>query len=150
MKMISSKILIRMTKRWQRFAAMQKKRILTKRVANYPNEDGYYGTSNTSKADKGQFIVYSFNRRRFKIPICFLNNEIFRHLLKMSEDEFGLPRDGPIVLPIDSQFLNYIISVVKKGVAKDVRDALLVSVDMSRCSLPSLNQERKNEHLLVY
>ena len=50
-------------------------------------------------ADKGHFVVYTTDKRRFVVPLMYLNNEIFRELLKMSEDEFELPNDGPITLP---------------------------------------------------
>ncbi|PHU00261.1 Auxin-responsive protein SAUR64 [Capsicum chinense] len=50
-------------------------------------------------------------------------------LLNMSEEEFGLPSGGPITLPGDSAFMDYIVSLVKKGIAAgDLRKALLLSV----------------------
>ncbi|MBA0550851.1 hypothetical protein Golob_021763, partial [Gossypium lobatum] len=41
----------------------------------------------------------------------------------MSEEEFGLPSDGLITLLCDSVVMNYIVSLVKRGLAKDMERA---------------------------
>ncbi|KAK4477259.1 hypothetical protein RD792_016473 [Penstemon davidsonii] len=56
-------------------------------------------------AEKGHFIIYTTDKRRFSFPIAYLNSLIFRELLRMSEEEFGLPNDGPITLLCDSEFM---------------------------------------------
>nr|XP_033510095.1 auxin-responsive protein SAUR66-like [Nicotiana tomentosiformis] len=66
---------------------------------------------------KGHFVVPTIDRRRFVIPLAYLENEIIRQLLNMSEEEFGLPSGGAITLPCDWVFMDYIISLIKKGVA---------------------------------
>ncbi|MBA0551082.1 hypothetical protein Golob_021981, partial [Gossypium lobatum] len=38
----------------------------------------------------------------------------------MSEEEFGLPGDRTIKLPYDSVVMNYMVSIVKRGLAKDM------------------------------
>ncbi|GAA0176399.1 hypothetical protein LIER_29401 [Lithospermum erythrorhizon] len=150
--MVNSKKLLKMARKLQRCESSEKKIISLSKVSETVYEDCCTTTTTTTtsmKTDRGQFVVYSYDRQRFTIPLHFLNNEIFVQLLNISEEEYGLSRDGPIVLPINSELLSYIISVIKKGLSEDVREALLMSVDMNRCSLSSFNQGRLNEHLLV-
>ncbi|KAL2936951.1 Auxin-responsive protein SAUR64 [Bienertia sinuspersici] len=53
-------------------------------------------------ADKGHFVVYTTDRRRFELPLFYLKSEVFTDLFRMAEEEFGVPTDGPITLPCDS------------------------------------------------
>ncbi|KAM3217319.1 hypothetical protein P3L10_026762 [Capsicum annuum] len=70
----------------------------------------------------------------------------------MSEEEFGLPSSSPITLPCDSSFMEYIISLIKKGVAAgDLHRTLLLSIPSFCCTSTSyLHQESGNQQLLVY
>lgn len=94
-------------------------------------------------------MVYTNDQKRFVVPLAYLQHEIIRQLLHMSEEEFGLPSDGPITLPCDALVMHYIISLIEKGVAADLQNALLVSVGSSRCSSTLYLQEQKNPQLLV-
>nr|XP_009619706.1 auxin-responsive protein SAUR68-like [Nicotiana tomentosiformis] len=148
MTMISFKKLIKMVRRWQKFAAKQRKRISFPR--NGSDTDSY-STSSSSITGKGHFVVYTIDQRRFVIPLAYLENEVVRQLLNMSEEEFGLPSGGPIKLPCDSAFMDYIISLIKKGVAAgDLHKALLLSVTSCCCSAYSLHQESGNQQLVIY
>ncbi|GMP37367.1 hypothetical protein CsSME_00009077 [Camellia sinensis var. sinensis] len=40
---------------------------------------------NTSTVDKGHFAVYTADQKCFVIPLVYLNNDIFRVLLKMAK-----------------------------------------------------------------
>ncbi|KAK6774960.1 hypothetical protein RDI58_025961 [Solanum bulbocastanum] len=143
MAMISTKKLIKMIRRWQKFAAMQRKRI------SFPRNDSC-STSSLSIIEKGHFVVYTIDQRRFMIPLVYLENVIIQQLLNMSEEEFGLLSNGPITLPCDSAFMDYIISLIKKGVAAgDLHKALLLSITSSCCSTSSLHHESGNQQLLV-
>lgn len=79
-------------------------------------------------ADKGHFVVYTADQIRFMIPLLCLNSEIFRELLKLSEEEFGLPGDRPLALSCDAIILEYIVKLIQRGASKDVEKALLMSV----------------------
>ncbi|XP_049380270.1 auxin-responsive protein SAUR68-like [Solanum stenotomum] len=148
MAMISTKKLIKMARKWQKFAAKQRKRISFPR--NGSDADSC-STSSSSIVEKEHFVVYTADQVRFVIPLVYLENEIIRQLLKMSEEEFGLPSGGPITLPCDSAFMDYIISLIKKGVAAgDLHKALLLSIPSSCCSTSSLHQECGNQQILVY
>ncbi|KAL3371109.1 hypothetical protein AABB24_007912, partial [Solanum stoloniferum] len=141
MAMISTKKLIKMVKKWQKFAALQRKRI------SFPRNGS---TSSSPIVEKGHFVVYTVDQFRFVIPLAYLENEVIEQLLNMSEEEFGVPSGGPITLPCDSAFMDYIISLIKKGIAAgDLHKALLLSIPSSSCSTSSLHQESGNQQLLV-
>ncbi|KAL3323448.1 hypothetical protein AABB24_037873, partial [Solanum stoloniferum] len=147
MAIISTKKLIKMVRKWQKFAAMQRKRISFSR--NVSDADDC-STSSSSIVEKRHFVVYTADQVRFVIPLVYLENEIIRQLLNMSEEEFGLPSGGPITLPCDSDFMDYIISLVKKGVtAGDLHKALLLSIPSCCYSASYSHQESGNQLLLV-
>ncbi|KAK3015177.1 hypothetical protein RJ639_005323 [Escallonia herrerae] len=143
--MVSLMTLIKMAKMWLNLAAINRKRI----SLPSKNEDVEVHSIGTTVADKGHFVVYSDDGSRFVIPLVYLNNEVLRQLLKMSEEEFGLPGDGPITLPCDAFLMEYIITLIRRGVAQDLENALLLSVHKNRCALsPSLHQGQINQQLL--
>ncbi|XP_004248710.1 auxin-responsive protein SAUR68 [Solanum lycopersicum] len=144
--MISAKKLIKMARKWQKFAAKQRKRISFPRSNYYDAESC---STSSSIVDRGHFVVYTTDQKRFVVPLAYLQHDVIRQLLHMSEEEFGLPSYGPITLPCDALFMNYIISLVKRGVAADLQNALLVSVPSNQCSSASYLQERRNLELLV-
>ncbi|RVX12291.1 hypothetical protein VitviT2T_003218 [Vitis vinifera] len=145
--MINPKKLIKMARKWQKMAAMRRKRISLPRTDEVLDADR---CSTSSVADKGHFVVCSADKKRFVIPLVYLNNEIFRGLLQVSEEEFGIQITGPIILPCDSVFMDYMISIIQRGVAKDLERALILSIDSSYCSSSSyFHQEQNNEQLLL-
>ncbi|KAK3037722.1 hypothetical protein RJ639_031093 [Escallonia herrerae] len=108
--MISTKTLAKMVKKWQNLVAIRRKRISFLRNSS----------DAPLAADKGHFVVYSEDGRRFVIPLVYLNNEVLIQLLKMSEEEFGLPGNGYITLPCDAFFMEYIISLLRRAIAEDL------------------------------
>ncbi|PHT72117.1 hypothetical protein T459_22902 [Capsicum annuum] len=83
-------------------------------------------------------------RKRISFPRTGCNTD--------SCKEFGLPSSSPITLPCDSSFMEYIISLIKKGVAAgDLHRTLLLSIPSFCCTSTSyLHQESGNQQLLVY
>nr|GLL25769.1 auxin-responsive protein SAUR68-like [Ipomoea trifida] len=143
--MISNKKLIKLVKRWRKFVAIRRKRISLPRL----NDDAD-SCSTSSEVSKGHFAIYTADQKRFIIPLSYLENEVIRQLLNFSEEEFGLPSNGPITLPCDAVFMNYIISILSRGLSRELENALLISVTSSRCSSASLHHERlRNQELLV-
>nr|GMD45108.1 auxin-responsive protein SAUR68-like [Ipomoea batatas] len=133
-----------MAKKWQKFVAIRRKRI------SFPKQNEEVDTCSTSSAvSKGHFVIYTADQKRFVIPLSFLDNKIIRQLLEMSEEEFGLPSDGPITLPCDAVFMKYIISLLTRGVSTELQNALLISVTSNRCSSASLHQGWRNQPLLI-
>ncbi|MBA0836830.1 hypothetical protein Goarm_009024, partial [Gossypium armourianum] len=60
---------------------------------------------NRKPARAGHFVVYSSDKRRFVVPLAYLRTKVFQELLRLSEEEFGMPKDGPITLPCDAAVL---------------------------------------------
>ncbi|PHT31090.1 Auxin-responsive protein SAUR67 [Capsicum baccatum] len=149
MEMLSPKKLIKMARRWRKFAAMQRRRISFPR--NGSNVDGC-STSSSYTVEKGHFVVNTIDQRRYVFPLAYLENKAIVKLLNMSEEDFGLPSGGPITLSCDSAFMDYIISLIKKGVtAGDLHKALFLSIPSCCCTSTSyLLQESGNQQLLVY
>nr|GME01352.1 auxin-responsive protein SAUR68-like [Ipomoea batatas] len=142
--MISSKKLIKLAKRWQKFVAIRRKRI------SFPgNNNDAESCSASSAISKGHFAIYTADQKRFVVPLVFLDSEIIRQLLVISEEEFGLPSDGPITLPCDAVFMEYIISLLRQDVGIEIQNALLTSVTSNRCSLTSMHQGWRDQQFLV-
>ncbi|XP_050113842.1 auxin-responsive protein SAUR64-like, partial [Malus sylvestris] len=83
----------------------------------YPREGGnnvVKSTTSNKVSEKGNFVVYTIDKRRFVLPLSYLSNHIFQELFKISEEEFGLSSSEPITLPCDSFFMNYMVSLVKR------------------------------------
>lgn len=93
-----------------------------------------YDKRNNSKIYKGHFVVYAADNIRFVMPLHYLNNIVFLELLRISEDEFGLPRNGPIILPCDSILMKYLVNVFERGFSDEFEKVLLASVVGDKCS----------------
>ncbi|KAL6000431.1 hypothetical protein ACLOJK_024127 [Asimina triloba] len=125
--MISPKRLAAIARRWKKLAAKGRRRISMSK----PNVE----PCKKSTTSKGHFIVYTRGGRRFAIPLAYHNNPIFQELFKFSEDVYGLASDGPITIPCDATFMQYIISFLQRAMVEDVERALLLSMATSRCSI---------------
>lgn len=68
------------------------------------------------------------------IPLACLKNEIFTELLKIAEEEFGVEQSGPITLPCDSNFMEYVLSMIKRGPIANFEKALIMSLPSCRYS----------------
>ncbi|KAM3203198.1 hypothetical protein P3L10_030824 [Capsicum annuum] len=111
---ISTKKLIKMARRWQKFAAMKRKRMSLTRNGSDAHS---CSKSSPSIIRKGHFVMYTIDQAHFAIPLDYLENEVIRQLLILSEEEFGLSSAGPITVLCDSSFMDYFIFLTKKGVA---------------------------------
>ncbi|KAM0945346.1 putative small auxin-up RNA [Dioscorea sansibarensis] len=123
-----------------------------KRMISSPRADkhsDFNECSTSSVAEKGHFIVYTSEGKRFMVPLAYLNNNIFRELLKISEEEFGLPGDGPITLPCDAVSMEYVLSMLRRGVSEEVERALLSSIFMSCQSACSTLDLEHSQQLTV-
>ncbi|KAK9052083.1 hypothetical protein SSX86_028711 [Deinandra increscens subsp. villosa] len=89
---------------------------------------------NGSETNKGHFVVYATDKIRFVMPLRYLNNVVFLELLRISEDKFGLSGNGPITLPCDSIFMNYLVNVFERGFSDDFEKVLLAFVVGDKCS----------------
>ncbi|PAN12906.2 hypothetical protein PAHAL_2G354600 [Panicum hallii] len=123
--MISAKILVQMAKKWQRMAALARKRL-----TSTPTEEaeGSCGTS-SSMASKGHCVMYSADGRRFEVPLAYLGTVVFGELLMLSQEEFGFASDdGKITLPCDAAVVEYVMSLLRRGASEEVVRAFLSSM----------------------
>ncbi|OMO91993.1 Auxin responsive SAUR protein [Corchorus olitorius] len=147
--MISAKKLIKLARKWQRVAAIRRKRIISS-GNNYGDVSSNSCSTSSSTVEKGHFVVYSADEKRFVLPLQYLKNDIVRELFSLAEEEFGLPSDSPLKLPCDAVFLEYVITLIKRRSTKDVEKALLTSIANGCCSSSSfVHQQSSNQQLLV-
>lgn len=145
--MISKKKLINMARKWHKLASRGKKIISI--LNKVENVNAYSCSTSTSYvADRGYFVIYSADKKRFVLPLACIHSNIFRELLEMSEEEFGLSSGGPIRLPCDSVFLNYIVSLFQRGLSADLEKALLNSISICRFSSTSTSFQHGQQQLL--
>ncbi|KAI4368056.1 hypothetical protein MLD38_016663 [Melastoma candidum] len=77
-------------------------------------------------ASRGHFTVYTVDQIRYMVPITYLDHEAFRGMLDQSEEEFGLPGSGPIMLPCDAYFMEHLMLLIKRT-AMDHEKTILLS-----------------------
>ena len=91
-----------------------------------------------SVADEGHFVVYPTEGKRFMVPLAYLGSNIFRGLLKVSEEEFGLGGNIPITLLCNAVFMELVMSLLQGRVSEDVERTFFSSVFADQCSASSL------------
>jgi len=122
--MVSAKRLVQMAKKWQRMAAIARKRIM-------PPAKGTEGSScsTSSVASKGHCVVYSADSKRFEVPLAYLGTAIFGELLSLSQEEFGFAGDdGRITLPCDAAVMEYVVCLLRRDASEEVLRAFLSSM----------------------
>ncbi|PHT31743.1 Auxin-responsive protein SAUR68 [Capsicum baccatum] len=72
MAILSAKKLIKMARGWQKFAAMQRRKISFTR--NGSDADGC-STSSSAIVEKCHFVVYTIDQIRYAFPLTYLENE---------------------------------------------------------------------------
>lgn len=122
--MISAKRVAQLAKKWQRMAALGRKR-LSWGAAKEADE------CCTSVAGKGHCVVYSADGRRFEVPLVYLGTTVFAELLQMSQEEFGFVSDGRITLPCDAAVMEYAMCLLRRGTSAEVEKAFLSTMAVS-------------------
>ncbi|KAL4318618.1 hypothetical protein GQ457_18G019350 [Hibiscus cannabinus] len=145
--MISAKKLIKLAKRWQKMASIRRKRITLPRTTRDAEATS---CSTSSVVDKGHFVVYSMDQKRFVLPLEYLKNKIVMELFNLAEEEFGHPGDGVLILPCDATFMEYVITLIKRKPSKEVEKALITSVSTGRCSSSYLYQQEMSQQFPIY
>ncbi|KAJ1290665.1 hypothetical protein BS78_02G262700 [Paspalum vaginatum] len=124
--MISAKRLVQMAAKWQRMAALARKRLMSTPAKE---AEAPCGGASTSVASKGHCVVYSADCRRFEVPLVYLGTAVFCELLDMSQEEFGFTSDdGRITLPCDAAVVEYAMCLLRRGASDEVVRALLSSM----------------------
>ncbi|GAA0154847.1 hypothetical protein LIER_43296 [Lithospermum erythrorhizon] len=146
--MVSTKKLINMARNWQRISAIKR---MSQSQANEDSSTSGRSSTPSIMAEKGHFVAYCSDGKRYSIPITYLQSSIFRELLKMSEEEYGIQNKGPITFPFDSTFIDYMISLCKRKTTKDVEKALLLSIAANSRSSPcTVYQQETRQHILGF
>ncbi|KAL6000430.1 hypothetical protein ACLOJK_024126 [Asimina triloba] len=141
--LISPKRLAAIARRWQKLASLGRRRISMSKANVEPCKK--------STPSKGHFVVYTGDGRRCAIPLAYHNSLIFQELFELSEDEYGLPCNGPITIPCDAAFMQYIVSFLQRAMPEDKEKALLLSMATRRCSMVSCPlQPQANPPMLVH
>ncbi|XP_047078643.1 auxin-responsive protein SAUR36-like [Lolium rigidum] len=118
--MVSAKRLAQLAKKWQRMAALGRKRV----TATIKEDE----ESCSSVAVKGHCIMYSADGKRFEVPLVYLSTTVFSELLRMSQEEFGFASDGKITLPCDATVMDYAMCLLGRNASAEVEKALLSSM----------------------
>uniref|UniRef100_A0A0D9XGA9 Auxin-responsive protein n=1 Tax=Leersia perrieri TaxID=77586 RepID=A0A0D9XGA9_9ORYZ len=118
--MISAKRLVQLAKKWQRMAALGRKRIM---AAAQETEE-----CSTSVAVKGHCVMYTADGCRFEVPLAYLDTAVFSELLRMSQEEFGFTSDGRIMLPCDAAIMEYAMCLLNRNASVEMEKALLSSM----------------------
>ncbi|KAK8582576.1 hypothetical protein V6N13_069350 [Hibiscus sabdariffa] len=145
--MISAKKLIKLAKRWQKMASIRRKRITLPRTTRDSETNS---CSTSSVVDKGHFVVYSVDQKRFVLPLEYLKNNIVMELFNLAEEEFGLSGSGILLMPCDATFMEYVIALIKRKPSKEVEKALVTSVSTGRCSSSYLYQQEMSQQFPIY
>uniref|UniRef100_A0A2N9G5J2 Uncharacterized protein n=1 Tax=Fagus sylvatica TaxID=28930 RepID=A0A2N9G5J2_FAGSY len=120
--MISLKKVIAIARKWKKMAGIGRRTISLPIISH-------------RLAHRGHFVVYSADKKRFVVPLAYLSNRIFKELFRMSEEEFGIPSDGPLTLPCDAAFMEYVVSVVQRSNSIELEKALLASCHLATASV---------------
>lgn len=120
-------------------------RKLIKKARQWPRKAD--STWSKRVADKGHFVVYTADERRFMIPLSYLKSDVFRELFRMAEEEFGMPSDGPITLPCDSGFMEYAMDIIRNHTFVDLKDTLFLFLADFRCSSFGFNKDHSFKKL---
>lgn len=76
------------------------------------------------KRKKGHFAVYTKEGKRFVVPLYYLNHPIFRVLLEMAEEEFGIMANRPLQVPCEEELMDNILSLLRRNPSHDAEKAL--------------------------
>lgn len=98
---------------------------------------------------KGQFVVYTKEgNNRFVVPLCYLHHPIFKILLEMAEEEYGLTIHGPLIVPCEKELMEYILSLLKKKlpIYSDVDENTLFSTTCKAATAVDHNSSGRHHH----
>ncbi|KAE8771694.1 Auxin-responsive protein SAUR36 [Hordeum vulgare] len=129
---MSVKKLARLAKKWQRVAAIGRKRLTWSSSTSMEETEGSCSTSCPSVAGKGHFVVYTNDGVRFEVPLAFLGTTVFGKLFRMSQEEFGFAgvHSGRITLPCDASVMEYAMCLLRRSASAEMEAAFLNTMAM--------------------
>ena len=125
--MISAKRIAQLAKKWQKMAALGRKRLAWVAAAAAPEADECCA----SVASRGHCAAYTADVARFEVPLAFLSTAVFAELLRMSREEFGFAGGdgGRIMLPCDAAVMEY-VCLLGRGASAELEQAFLSTMAM--------------------
>lgn len=82
-------------------------------------EDEEKCTGLPSDVPRGHFPVYvGEERRRFVVPLHFLQNPVFQKLLQSAEEEFGFEHKMGLIIPCEEAVFRSLASRIHHGSSK--------------------------------
>nr|TKS18740.1 hypothetical protein D5086_0000004090 [Populus alba] len=121
--MITPTKLIKIARKWQKLPATRRKGMSFPRSFGYG--DAVVCSSRPSMAEKGHFVVYSADGKRFVLPLAYLKNKTIGQLFRLAEEEFGMHSNGPLTLPCVANYLESVISLVRSHVQEMVVELVI-------------------------
>ncbi|XP_037435724.1 auxin-responsive protein SAUR36-like [Triticum dicoccoides] len=122
--MINSRRIAQLAKKWQRAAALERKRPTMTATTEV---DG----CSTAVAGKGHCVMYTTDGGRFVLPLAYLSTVVLSELPRMSEEVFGFAgREGGIKLPCDAMVMEYAMSLLRRSASAEMEAAFLSSMVM--------------------
>ncbi|KAK9135474.1 hypothetical protein Syun_014804 [Stephania yunnanensis] len=97
------------------------------------------------KGRKGYFAVYARERKRFVVPLYYLNHPIFKVLLEMAEEEFGLAAQGPLQVPCEEELMDHIVSLIRNKKPQVGGERALVSISSKERAKKTPEQLKPNK-----
>uniref|UniRef100_M8AT95 Auxin-induced protein 6B n=1 Tax=Aegilops tauschii TaxID=37682 RepID=M8AT95_AEGTA len=110
--MVSAKRLSQMIRKWQRVAAIGRKKLMWTSAKEVDERC-------MSVSVKGHCAMYTADGRRFEVPLAYLSTTIIGELLRMSQDEFGFTSDGRITLPCDAAVMDYVMCLLRRNASEE-------------------------------
>ncbi|KAL3730941.1 hypothetical protein ACJRO7_027892 [Eucalyptus globulus] len=132
--MISTQKLLIIARKWKISSYPREKRISPPRTRKL---SGLWKCEMLKVNEKGHFVFYSTDGRRFAVPLPCLQTYIFQELFKLAEEEFRLSSNGPIRMPFDPAAMEYAISLLRRGLSEDSQRAVLDVISLGCCSSSS-------------
>ncbi|KAM3259529.1 hypothetical protein ACQJBY_051028 [Aegilops geniculata] len=128
--MVSAKRLSQMARKWQKIAAIGRKRLTRTTTAAKGGANDQCCATSLSVATKGHCVVYTADGARFEVPLAYLSTSIFSELLTMSQEEFGFAAsdDGRILLPCDAAVMEYAMCLLHRDASTEVIKAFMSSI----------------------
>ncbi|CAA6663260.1 unnamed protein product [Spirodela intermedia] len=131
--MVTAKRLLQMARKWHRMAVAGRRRIASPKSDDRAPAEPSSSQSAAAVPSKGTFVVYSRDGGRFVVPLAYLNTPVFRELLKISEEEFGLPNDGPIVMPCEAALMEQVVSTLRRRAPREAEKEIISAIASARC-----------------
>ncbi|KAE8724910.1 putative SAUR-like auxin-responsive protein family [Hibiscus syriacus] len=145
--MISAKKHIKLARKWRKMVSITRKRITLPRTTMEAETNS---CSTSSVVEKGHFVVYSVDQKRFVLPLEYLKNKMVMELLNLAKEEFGPPGNGLLIMPCDATFMEYGIAFIERKPSKEVEKTLILSISTSHCLSSYLYQQEKDQQWPIW